>query len=455
MIKKNKLILPTIGPISSNKEDLKKILRYSDLIRLNGSHNTLDWHKNIISQIKKLDKKVVILFDIPGIKPRTSNKIDIQIKKNQIVRFIDKSYKGKPNNHIKLSNPLPKINSKAKDFTIADGQYSFRIIKKGRGYIEGKSLSGFKLLSNKGLNIPMSIYDDILQEKKYLSFLKKSQNLGYDAVGLSFIQNAEIISRLKRKFPELIFIAKIENNEGLNNLSKICQEADGIMVDRGDLGAEIGDKKLYRSVTLISEETKRFGRPLIMATENFDSMQLRKIPTKSEVMSLGYSSYLGSDKIMLSEETAVSSNWKDTISWLNRFINDNDETNITKTHKIINSNNNQLWNAISDFKDMPFIIFSRSGEAIYKTKIVNPNAEIIAFTDSLRTLKISSFWKDVSCTLLQRFDNSKGNYFVFKTIKTYKNKIFKKNKNAVVLYVSNPGKGSRANTITLVKKEEF
>ena len=212
MIKKNKLILPTIGPISSNKEDLKKILRYSDLIRLNGSHNSLEWHKDIINQIKKYDKNIVVLFDIPGIKPRTSNKKDIQIKKNQILRFFDKTYKGKNSNNVKLSNPLPKINKKIKSFTIADGQHSFKLIKKGRGYIDGRSLNNFILRPNKGLNIPLSVYDDVLQEKKYISFLNKSQNLNYDAVGLSFIQNAEIISRLRKKFPELIFIAKIENN---------------------------------------------------------------------------------------------------------------------------------------------------------------------------------------------------------------------------------------------------
>ena len=92
------------------------------------------------------------------------------------------------------------------------------------------------------------------------------------------------------------------------------------MVDRGDLGAEIGDKKLYRSVTLISEETKRFGRPLIMATENLESMQKRLQPSKSEIIALEHSINLGSDIIMLSDETATSPLFMNTLEWLYNFL---------------------------------------------------------------------------------------------------------------------------------------
>ena len=85
MIKKPKHILPTIGPSTEDEASLKQILMMSNIVRLNGSHNTLKWHKEIIKKIKKINNSTVILFDIPGIKPRTLNDSDISIKKNQVI----------------------------------------------------------------------------------------------------------------------------------------------------------------------------------------------------------------------------------------------------------------------------------------------------------------------------------------------------------------------------------
>ena len=86
-------ILVTIGPTSSVEKNLKKILNQVKLVRFNLSHNTIDWHKNIIYKINKIDSNIKILVDIPGIKPRTLNKENIDIKK-----------KGKKKNNKKNKN---------------------------------------------------------------------------------------------------------------------------------------------------------------------------------------------------------------------------------------------------------------------------------------------------------------------------------------------------------------
>lgn len=83
-------IVSTIGPLSEKSNILKKIINRSDLIRLNGAHNSLSWHKKIIDKIRKIDSKSIILLDLPGIKPRTTNKHEIIIKKNQLIKFIYK-----------------------------------------------------------------------------------------------------------------------------------------------------------------------------------------------------------------------------------------------------------------------------------------------------------------------------------------------------------------------------
>ena len=85
--KKDVKILATIGPKSCSKDSIKKILNYTKLFRINGSHNTLDWHVKISKKIKEICPESFILLDIPGLKPRTNNDKVINVKKDQIVNF--------------------------------------------------------------------------------------------------------------------------------------------------------------------------------------------------------------------------------------------------------------------------------------------------------------------------------------------------------------------------------
>ena len=87
-------ILPTIGPASDSIKSLKKILKFTDTIRLNGSHNNIAWHVKTSSNVKKIKKNCKILIDLPGIKPRTQNLDKITINKNQkVIFFLKKNQK--------------------------------------------------------------------------------------------------------------------------------------------------------------------------------------------------------------------------------------------------------------------------------------------------------------------------------------------------------------------------
>ena len=74
-------ILPTIGPVTEKINNLKYLFNYCSMVRLNSSHNTISWHKKTIKTIKKINNKIDILVDIPGVKPRTNNKNEVKIKK--------------------------------------------------------------------------------------------------------------------------------------------------------------------------------------------------------------------------------------------------------------------------------------------------------------------------------------------------------------------------------------
>ena len=158
-------ILPTIGPASEKVKDLKFLFNYCSMARLNTSHNNINWHKRMISLIQKINNKVDILVDIPGVKPRTNNKKDIEIKKNDIVEFgynITKSNK----RIIQLTKKFPNKKGKNnKFFSLDDGKILFKTIKFSKKIIVGKALYDCTIKPKKGLNIPDSVYDNHEQKK--------------------------------------------------------------------------------------------------------------------------------------------------------------------------------------------------------------------------------------------------------------------------------------------------
>lgn len=448
-------ILPTIGPISEKNEDIQKILRITDIVRINGSHNILNWHVNISKKIKKIDINARILLDIPGVKPRTQNKKDINIKKNQNINFIFKNQSKVVNKHLCIvcSNKLPKITKKPNFISIDDGKYLFKIIQISNHYILAKSLENFVLKPKKGINIPLAIYDDSFQNKQYSKFLNQSKNIKYDAIGLSYVQSGKIIQKIKKTFPEKLIISKIENLEGLKNYKDIIKHSDGIMIDRGDLSAEIGDENLYLAIVKIADETKKNGKPLIIATENLISMNTRLKPSKSEIMSLGLAQQLDVDIIMLSDETAIMKNWTVILTWLQNYLKKtilSVKENIKYQHKT-----NIFWNLVDKLPDIPIVIFSKKGFALNNIINLKQKAKLIIFSDNDRTIALGAFRKNTICYKVKKFDKNNFLYFIKKTIKEYRRIIFKDSKIASLIYIAYPEKNSRANTISILSKKEF
>ena len=118
------------------------------------------------------------------------------------------------------------------------------------------------------------------------------------------------------------------------------------MIDRGDLAAEIGDEHLFNAIKRISYETKKNGKSLIIATENLESMKDNSFPTKSEIISLSFSKELEADNIMLSDETATSSNWKKTVKWLVNFLKKD-----TTKNNLSSNGNFYFWKSINLIKN--------------------------------------------------------------------------------------------------------
>jgi pyruvate kinase len=444
-------ILATIGPVSENISSIKKINKYTNLFRLNGSHNTLSWHKKISAVIKSISKDNKILLDIPGIKPRTDNRNNLNIKKNNLVVFYFKKYFNKKKKIIAvpLTNPIPFVSSSAKSFSISDGLYSFKIVKIKKNMLMGRCNQNFILQPKKGLNIPNSNYDNRQQANLYLEFLKKAKFINFDTIGLSYVQDDKIVNIIKKKFPNKLILSKIENISGYKNIEKICQVSDIIMIDRGDLSAEIGESKLYDAVVEISNICKKNGKPLVIATENLGSMMQNSLPTKSEIMSLAFSETLDVDEIMLSDETATSKNYYRIIKWLYNFINYYKGRN-----KNIEYDSNSFWRILNNLNNSTLVIFSKKGYFVERVIKNNKSFNFIIFSCSKRIINTCYYRANCTPVLTPNFP-LKMEKFIFSNIKKNLHLVFKKTNKVLLVFANFPKKGSRANTISLIDKKIF
>ena len=437
-------ILATLGPVSSHK-NIKYLVNKSDMVRLNMSHNSIDWHNKMINKIKIIDYKKTILVDVPGAKPRTLNNKEINIKKGQKIVF---AYNSTNKNIIPISNPLPKLSKKTKikTFSISDGAYMFNFVSLNNKLLTGISLQDFILLPRKGLNIPFSIYNDNLQSKLYTKFIRKIRNLKYDCIGLSFVQSSKIIKKLKNQNKSKIFISKIENYLGYLNRKKIIKESDAIMIDRGDLAAEVGDENLTDFTNNIIEECKNLSKPVIIATENLNSLINSLSPSKSDILNIDYFISKKVDYIMLSDETATSKYWKNTLKWLNNFFK-------IRNKKININNKLDIYEIIKKTQNQVLVLFSKKGYFFKKISGIN-YSKLFLFTQDKMLAKTSNLNKNIT-SFYKMFPKKNFDNFLFQNLKKNKQLIFKNNKFAILINISFPKKKSRANSIIVISKDNF
>lgn len=438
-------ILATIGPNLKNEYQLRYFIQRCNIVRLNLSHGEFDWHIETIKKIKKIDPDKLILVDIPGIKPRTVNNQTIEIKKDQVVTFSYKTIHYK--NSVPLSNPLPKINNEVCLFTISDGQYFFRLKKFGKNYITGISNQSFSLKPKKGLNIPGSLYNDKVQEQIYIKYFKMIKDLPVDCVGLSFIQNKEILIRLRKRFPKFFFVSKIENLLGFKNRKAIIENSDIVMIDRGDLAAETGLNNLTSYTNQIIEDCKDSSVPIIVATENLNSLINEAQPTKSEVFNLDYFIEKNVDYIMLSDETATSIRWKNTLNWLNEYL-------LVKKNYPAIQYNISIDKIISQLELVNLIIFTKEGYFYDKVSKFRNIKNFFIFTENIDLLnklrinsKITAFYS--------KFPKTNIDQFLYRNIKKNKKIIFNSDESCLLVNIIFPRPESRANSLSIVYKKDF
>lgn len=314
-MRKTKIIC-TIGPVTSSYKMLEKLAGAGmDVVRLNMSHGDHDSHAKVIKAIKTLNRNshsaIPILLDTQGPEIRTGNLLnDLELKEGDIISVTARTETSveETSIHINYDDLINTV--KVNDvITVDNGLINLKVLEKAERLMHCQVLDGGTLKSKRHVNLPGIRVNLPAITKKDEEDILFGVAQEVDFIALSFVREADDIRKLRKligsKAGKIKIIAKIEDQEGVKNLVDIIDEADGVMVARGDLGVEIRIEEMpnvqRRIVRLCAERGKR----VIVATHLLESMIDNPIPTRAEVTDVANAIYEEADAVMLSGETTI------------------------------------------------------------------------------------------------------------------------------------------------------
>ncbi|KAK8195837.1 Pyruvate kinase [Zalaria obscura] len=326
-------IICTIGPKTNSPEKINMLRRAGlNVVRMNFSHGSYEYHQSVIDNAREAEKTqegrpVAIALDTKGPEIRTGNTVndeDIPISAGTELNITtDEKYATASDNknmYVDYKN-ITKVIQKGRTIYVDDGVLAFEVLE----IVDDKTLkcrcvNNGKISSKKGVNLPKTDVDLPPLSEKDKADLRFGVKNGVDMVFASFIRRGEDITAIREVLGEegkdIQIIAKIENQQGVNNFDEILKLTDGVMVARGDLGIEIPPAQVFIAQKMMITKCNMAGKPVICATQMLESMTYNPRPTRAEVSDVGNAVLDGADCVMLSGETAKGNYPKEAVTMM-------------------------------------------------------------------------------------------------------------------------------------------
>lgn len=316
MLRKTKIVC-TLGPSTDDENVMRSLIEEGmNVARFNFSHGGHEEQFGRLTMLRKLREEmkrpVAALLDTKGpeirLKEFASGKVEL--KNGQTFTLTTEDIVGDESRVAITYKDLPDDVKPGDTILIDDGLIGLKVKE-----IQGKDIvcrvvNGGELGQRKGINVPnvsVNLPGITAKDKKDIIF---GIEQGIDFIAASFVRNADAVREIRTILKEhnaehIEIISKIENSEGIENLDKIVQASDGIMVARGDMGVEIPAYEVPHVQKMIVEKCNQKYKPVIIATQMLDSMIRNPRPTRAEVTDVANAIREGTDAIMLSGETAM------------------------------------------------------------------------------------------------------------------------------------------------------
>ena len=314
-MRKTKIIC-TMGP-STDKEGILEQLAIEgmDVARFNFSHGDHEEQKGRLDRLKairtKINRPIAALLDTKGpeIRIREFAKGKITLTEGQKFTLTADEIQGDEERVSITYKELYKDVKPGDSILIDDGLIGLEVEEIEGSDIHCVVINGGIVSNKKGINLPgVNVNMPFISQKDKADILFGIEQ-GFDFIAASFVRTAAAILEIKEILSEhgsnMAVIAKIENAEGIENLDAIIEEADGIMVARGDMGVEIPLEDVPVIQKEIINKVYNAGKQVITATQMLDSMMKNPRPTRAETTDVANAIYQGTSAIMLSGETAA------------------------------------------------------------------------------------------------------------------------------------------------------
>lgn len=325
---RNAKIVATLGPASSDKDIVRGLfLAGVDVFRLNFSHGSADDHRARFALLRELEQEtgrpIAILADLQGPKLRVGVFADgpVMLAEGQAFRL---DLDAAPGNAQRARLPHPEIFAAlvpGAELMLDDGKLRLVVERCGPDFAETRVLVGGKLSERKGVNVPGVVLPITALTDKDRLDLALALELGADWIALSFVQRPEDVSEARALIAgRAAIVSKLEKPSAIERLDEIVALSDAVMVARGDLGVELPAERVPAIQKRIVRSCRRFGKPVIVATQMLESMIDSPVPTRAEASDVATAIYDGADAVMLSAESASGKFPIEAVKMMNRII---------------------------------------------------------------------------------------------------------------------------------------
>ena len=370
-----------------------------DVFRLNMSHGTHDWVRQIVPRIRavatSLEKVVGILMDTQGpairtgdlptklnLKPGDEFEFTVRGERSEELHSVDVNYDGLIDD-ISIGDTV----------LVDNGVIHMKVLAKEGHRIRCRVLTEGVMGSRRHINLPgVKVNLPPLTEKD-LADVAVGAEMGVDFVALSFCREPGDVDALRKVLHEhdskARIVSKIEDQLAVKNIDAIIDRTDIIMVARGDLGIECPAEELPIIQRKIIKRCLFKGRPVIVATHMLESMISNPVPTRAEITDVANAVYEQADAVMLSGETTVGKYPVECVRVLDkvaRRIEQSGGAGFAKDALLAEDREKAVHSAVilaNAFPDAKIVIFTRRGQmANFVSNQRPPDRPIYAFAPS-------------------------------------------------------------------------
>ncbi len=311
-------IICTLGPSVDSDEMVEALIRNGmDAARLNFSHGSYDEHRGRIERVRRvsaaLGANIPIILDTKGPEIRTvefSGGSAVLQEGSEFTLYPDREKEGDEHG-VAITYPyLAEEVEPGTSILIDDGLCSLTVKALSGRSVICRVNNTARISNHKSINIPGVDIDQPFISESDRSDLLFGISEDVDYISASFVRSADDVRKMRKLLnvnggEKIRIIAKIECRSGIENLDEIIEEADGIMVARGDMGVEIPFKELPAIQKMMIHKCYLKGKIVVTATQMLESMTEHSRPTRAEVSDVANAIYDGTTCTMLSGETAA------------------------------------------------------------------------------------------------------------------------------------------------------